>query len=544
MNFEGSQLTVKNNETYKYLLSFILGIVACIGIFLAIKIEFNGFNINFVFSLTIPLIVTLSWGLKYGYVASLFGLMFTYPFMLGIHNGWGSLVPTISLFILILIQGYGFEMRKKSKSFRYNIYFLQLIFIIIKMLMYFILYPILIYFNPPIWYPGAYTEVNMNVVAIFALKGVVLDTIMIALSDALLLIPGIRRIFRLEIRKGSQYNTLVMGGIILGGVLFSLMMLWLQYYIIDKQDPIAWLLRPDDQTKLIIILSVIIFIILGGITLRFLEKNIEARESLELKNLEYEKAIIKIDKLNNDLEEKVMARTKDLNLAIKELEEFTSIVSHDLKAPLRAIEGYSRLIVEDDQDNLKEESLKYINKVQENSQDLIKLIDKLLDYSKKSKKELEIKKIDLKKLVNDVYEQFKVAYPNRRSRLILEGDFPAIDVDELLFKEAIQNILSNCFKFTQKKDETIIKVSVVDNVDDYLFVFADNGVGFNMKYRDKLFKIFQRLHKSTAFEGAGIGLSLVKKIIENHGGQVDIIGEINKGTKVFISLPKGDGEIV
>ena len=145
----------------------------------------------------------------------------------------------LSLFVLIIIHGYGFKMRGKSNHFRYNIYFLQLIFILIKILMYFILYPILIKFNPPIWYQEAYTELNMNVVAIFTLKGVVLDTIMVALSDALLLIPGIRKIFRLKIKRGSQYNTSVMGGIIIFGMFFSLMILWLQYYIVDNRDPIS-----------------------------------------------------------------------------------------------------------------------------------------------------------------------------------------------------------------------------------------------------------------------------------------------------------------
>ena len=111
-------------------------------------------------------------------------------------------------------------------------------------------------------------------------------------------------------------------------------------------------------------------------------------------------------------------------------------------------------------------------------------------------------------MVEDVYEQLKIAASERKIVLILEGDFPVIKVDELLFKEAVQNIMANSFKFTKNKEEAIIRITVADDGDNYRLVFADNGVGFNMKYKDKLFKIFQRLHKNTDFEGAGAGLTL------------------------------------
>ncbi|WP_242620465.1 hypothetical protein [Senegalia massiliensis] len=263
---------MNRKDIYKIVISILLGILTFIATFISIKIDFNGFSINFIWSLILPLLVTLSLGMKYGILSITTGLVPLYPFFLGSYNGWASLVPAISLYLWIIIHGFGRDKRIYNNKFYYNIYFVQFIYNILRMILYLSLFPILIRFNPPFWNPGAYTEIEIGIVLLFAIKGVIVESIFLALADALLQLGFVRKIFKLEYSKAARYNTRIMALIVSFGLMFTLLISSVNNYIIDKNPTLDWIIYPDEKTKITFLLSFVLFIIMGGILVRFAEK--------------------------------------------------------------------------------------------------------------------------------------------------------------------------------------------------------------------------------------------------------------------------------
>ncbi len=527
----------KNLKIYKYTISIILGFVGFIGIFYSTRFDFNGFSINFAWSIILPLLVTLAWGIRYGIISITLGMMVLYPFILGGYNGWASIVPTISLYLWIVIHGYGSQKRQHIQSFHYNIYFLQFIYIILRMVIYMTLFPILISFNPPFWNPEAYTEIEFSIVLIFAIKGIIVESIFLALCDALLLLPVVRKFFRLKYSKGAKYNTKIMLALVVFGLLFTLVTLTVHNVIIDKTHPILWLIEPNEKTRITFLLAGISFFIIGGVTLRFVQRVFETQEALRKRERQYQRAIREIKILNDELEQRVLDRTVELQDAVSELEEFTYTVSHDLKSPLRAIDGYSKFILEDFGNSLHNEVVGMIGSIQTTCEDMIELINKLLEYSITTQSSISIEKVNIKSMLTTVFHELEIGNPDKKMELTFETDIPTVMVDKLLFKQVVTNILSNSVKFS-KQDQTIkIAVACTQSQNEYIFSVKDNGVGFDMKYSKKLFGIFQRLHRSQDFEGAGIGLATIKKIIKKHKGRVWIESILNEGTTIYFTIP-------
>lgn len=521
-----------NSSLYKSVVSILLGFLGFVGIFYSSRFDFNGFSINFTWSIALPLLVALAWGIKYGILSITLGLVALYPFILGRYNGWASMVAVISLYLWIIIHGYGGQKRLQVKKFYYNIYFLQLIHIVIRMLLYVTLFESLIKLNssfPPFWNLQAYCKVETGIVVLFAVKGIIVESILVALCDALLLLPFVRKIFGLRISRGAKYNTRIMMAIVAFGLGFSLIILGIQNYIIDKIHPLYWLINTNEKTRLTFFLAVIFFFIMGGITLRFVQRMFETQEEIKT--------------LNDELEQRVQDRTCQLQNAVNELEGFAYTISHDLKAPLRAIDMYSSFIKEDYGASLNAEAGEMVEGIQKTSREMIGLISRLLDYSITSKTSLSKERVDAKYIIGEVWQQFKVMNPNRKMELIIEGDLPEIYVDKVLFKQVIVNIISNAVKFTKHRELAVITVGCLKERDEYIFSIKDNGAGFDMKYSSKLFNVFQRLHRKQEFEGTGIGLAAVKKIIQKHGGRVWIEGKVNEGAGVYFTIPLTEDEV-
>jgi signal transduction histidine kinase/ABC-type uncharacterized transport system substrate-binding protein len=251
----------------------------------------------------------------------------------------------------------------------------------------------------------------------------------------------------------------------------------------------------------------------------------------------YKMAIKEVKQLNASLEQRVRDRTKELQLALDELEAFSYTVSHDLKSPLRAIDGYSRIILEDLGPRMDEDSKEIMGNISKISTDMIDMINKLLQYSTTSRAELNKEEVDIRAEFLSVFEGLRVIHPERDISLIIETGMPTVYADRILFRQLIQNILSNAVKFTRDREKAVIRVGCTITQEKYAFYVKDNGVGFDMEYSGKLFGIFQRLHTEDEFEGSGVGLVTVRKIVEKHGGQVWIEGKVNEGATIYFTVP-------
>jgi light-regulated signal transduction histidine kinase (bacteriophytochrome) len=244
-----------------------------------------------------------------------------------------------------------------------------------------------------------------------------------------------------------------------------------------------------------------------------------------------------IQTLNTELEQRVKERTAQLEMMVKELEAFTYSISDDMRAPLRAIDGFSRVLVEEYKDKLDKEGQRLIEIMRANASSISQLIDGLLTFSRLGHQPLEQTDINMKELAKSVFDELNAGHKDRHIELTVQDLAPTFG-DRAMIRQIFYNLLSNAVKFTRPKDKAAIEIGFRMEGDRPTYYVRDNGVGFDMQYSSKLFGVFQRLHNVDEFEGAGVGLALVQRIILRHGGRVWAEGKPNEGATFYFTLPR------
>ena len=243
----------------------------------------------------------------------------------------------------------------------------------------------------------------------------------------------------------------------------------------------------------------------------------------------------KIQQLNEELEQRIKDRTAQLEVANRELEAFAYSVSHDLRAPLRAMDGFSAALLEDYPDTLDHQAKHYLARIQQASQRMGQLIEDLLHLSRVTRREINFQQIDLSLIANDISRELQVQYKDRNIKFKIQQPL-SVTADAHLIRIALQNLMNNAVKFSGTKKQAKIEIGVLQNENEKIYYVKDNGVGFNMKYSDKLFSPFQRLHSMDEFPGTGIGLVTVQRIINRHGGKIWPEAQLNKGATFYFTL--------
>ncbi len=280
--------------------------------------------------------------------------------------------------------------------------------------------------------------------------------------------------------------------------------------------------------------------------IRDISKQVETREEIKKlnENLEHlvlertaelEKLYMELNEMNKDLESRVSKRTWELEESNKELESFSYSVSHDLRAPLRSIDGFSNKILKDYGHLLDEQGKDYFSRVINASQKMGQLIDDLLKLARLSRIEMNLTSTDLSSIAESIVTDLKSSMPDRKVTIIIQPGL--VDkADRSLMQIALQNLLDNAWKYTTNTRDAKIEFSSFRRDNKTIYFIRDNGVGFDMRYVNKLFGAFQRLHSASEFEGTGIGLATVKRIIRRHHGTIWAESEVNQGAAFFFTL--------
>lgn len=242
---------------------------------------------------------------------------------------------------------------------------------------------------------------------------------------------------------------------------------------------------------------------------------------------------------NAELQRRVRERSAELEAVNRELEAFSYSVSHDLRAPLRAINGYCRMIEEDVGDRLGESGGRLFGVVRESSRKMEHLIDDLLAFSRTGRQPIRAREIDMGSLAGEAWKEVRAGWPDRQPDFTLRP-LPRSWGDPALLKQVWLNLLSNSMKYSGKRDKPVIEVSAEDQGSTVTYRVRDNGAGFDMRYVEKLFGVFQRLHPESEFSGTGVGLAIVQRVVARHNGRVWAEGKVDEGATFHFSLPKAE----
>ena len=281
--------------------------------------------------------------------------------------------------------------------------------------------------------------------------------------------------------------------------------------------------------------------VLGSFALLWLLHSAWKRQVAVTEELAHEKEEVRL--LNDELEHRVAQRTALLEAANEELEEFSYSISHDMRTPLRAINGFAEILLGEHSARLDEEGVRLLKVVRDNARNMGCQIDGILLFLRMGKRKMKCVPIDIAKLAQEVFAELQTANPARRMRLDM-GALPEAWGDQEMIRQVLVSLLSNAIKFSASGAEAVVELNGSENETETVYTVKDHGVGFDMQYVDKLFRVFERVHPTGQYEGSGIGLAIVKRVATRHGGSVWAESKVNEGTTIHFTLPVKAGSDV
>jgi signal transduction histidine kinase len=255
------------------------------------------------------------------------------------------------------------------------------------------------------------------------------------------------------------------------------------------------------------------------------------KKELSEKNAALEQADKQIKELNKELQNSITS----LEIANKELESFSYSISHDLRAPLRAVSSFSNIMIDEYAEKLDEEGKRMLHIVVSNAKRMSEMVDKLLEFSRFGKMAIRKDEIDMKQLVENCMREISRSVHHKA--VITVGELPQAKGDYALLLHVWTNLITNAIKYSEKKTDPRIEIGSCNNPGEIIYYIKDNGAGFDMAYAGKLFGVFQRLHSGEDFQGTGVGLAIVQRIVARHGGRIWAEGEVNNGATFYFILP-------
>jgi PAS domain S-box-containing protein len=265
----------------------------------------------------------------------------------------------------------------------------------------------------------------------------------------------------------------------------------------------------------------------------------ERTRSLQTEIADRRRAELAVKELNATLEQRVAERTGELQATIRDLQTFSYSISHDLRTPLRSINSFATLLLEDFSTGLNEEGKRLVNAIVQRTVTMGTLIDDLLSFSKISRQQLAIRPIEMTDLVQELVQRF---FSGERGAPVAEfrvAQLPPALGDRSMIVQVLENLLVNAVKFSRRQERPIIEVGSIAGENEQIYFVKDNGIGFDMKYVGAIFGVFQRLHGADEFEGTGVGLAIVEQIVTKHGGRAWAESRVGEGATFYFSLPKG-----
>ena len=287
------------------------------------------------------------------------------------------------------------------------------------------------------------------------------------------------------------------------------------------------ILRPDGEIRWIAHACQPVF----GRDGKFMGRRVSNRDITDRKEAE-----AAVHRLNAELEQRVAQRTVQLEAANQDLEEFSYSISHDLRTPLRAISGFAQILADERAASLDDEGRRLLDVIRTNTVRMGRLIDELLEFLRLGRHPMEFGPVDMVQLVQEVFAGLQASVPDRRLQLELKNP-PPLWGDRIMMRRLLTNLLANAIRFTQPRPQAVIEVGGSSGGCESQYYVKDNGVGFDMKYADKLFRVFEHVQPAGQFEGSGTGLAMVKRIVVRHGGRVWAEGQVDVGATIHFALP-------